>query len=399
MDDMKVNLTGKKVLVTGGTGFIGGRLVERLILESKADVRVLVRNFSNASRIARFAVEMAPGDVTNLKDIENAVSGCEIVFHCAYCNQGPDEMRQRLNLKSVENIMGASLRAGVKRVVYLSSQMVYGIPPEGDLDETSPRRYSKVFGGYSSIKLDTEKYVFEYCKNNGLPVTIIQPTGVYGPYAPGWTLQVIKMLKTGRVILINGGDGLFNAVYIDDAISAILLAAVKKDAIGEAFLISGEEPITWREFFERYEKMLGTSATINMSETEAKSYYYKSRKRRGIIGESLDLLREKDIRRRILQTSEMWILRRFFDLLVPGQLRQALKERLKAENRDTESDKLPNKLKPIHPVDPETIKFYTMKTTVRIDKAKRILGYQPAYDFDSGMKLTEQWYRWFNLLN
>jgi nucleoside-diphosphate-sugar epimerase len=101
---------------------------------------------------------------------------------------------------------------------------------------------------------------------------ILQPTVIYGPSATPWTVDVLQWLKTSRVILVNRGSGLCNAVYIDDLITAILGAAVQERVIGERFLISGEKPVTWREFFRRFEHMLGFASTVEMSAAEAEAY-------------------------------------------------------------------------------------------------------------------------------
>ena len=78
-----MDLTGKKIFITGATGFIGGRLAERLVLEHGLQVRALVRNFARASRLARIPVEMVGGDVLDFNSFGQAIRGCEVVFHCA----------------------------------------------------------------------------------------------------------------------------------------------------------------------------------------------------------------------------------------------------------------------------------------------------------------------------
>ena len=80
---------------------------------------------------------------------------------------------------------------------------------------------------------------------SGLPVAVLQPTAVYGPYGGVWTEAVIRALRSGRQILVNGGDGLGNAVYVDDLVSAMLLAAVREGVVGEAFLVSGPGAVTF----------------------------------------------------------------------------------------------------------------------------------------------------------
>ena len=130
----KFDFSGKRVLVTGGTGFIGGRLVEKLVLECNAKVRVLVRNFASASRIARFPIEMVHGNVTESDDVQAAVDGCDIVFHCAWEVQDSLSMERRVNVEGTRNVLQAALQAGVQRVVHLSTVLVYGATPDGDFD-------------------------------------------------------------------------------------------------------------------------------------------------------------------------------------------------------------------------------------------------------------------------
>jgi len=400
MKSAQFDLSGKRVLVTGGTGFIGGRLVERLILEHKAYVRVLVRNFARVPRIARFSIEMVHGDVTEPAAVERAVNGCEVVFHCAAASQGSKEIQHLVNVEGTRNVLEAALHTQAKRVVHLSSLTVYGRnTPDGDLDETAPRRYSG--GAYSDTKLDAEELTFEYVEKHGLPVAILQPTCVYGPFGGYWTTRTLQRLKTERVVLVNGGDGLCNAVYIDDVVSAMLLAAVKEEAVGEAFLISDGQPLTWRDFFDRYTCMLGGAEMVSMSATELLEAYYaqRQRKTKGILGETLSILREEPlIRRRLRRTSEVAALRKIARSLLPKKTRQSPKKRIGGSGKASQPPTEPEGEKPIPPMSPLEVQFYAPKTRVRIDKAKRMLGYQPAFDLESGMRLTEQWARWANLL-
>jgi nucleoside-diphosphate-sugar epimerase len=398
MKSAKSDLSGRRVLVTGGTGFIGGRLVERLVLECNADVRVLVHSFSSASRVARLCIEMVHGDVTNPHDVERAVGGCDFVVHCAIGTQGGAEVRRRVNVEGTRNVLVAALHAGVKRVVHISTVDVYGPTPDGDLDETAPRRYSgKVYG---DSKLDAEKLALRYVGAHGLPVAVIQPAVVYGPFARSWTVNILQKLRTGRVILVSGGDGLCNAVYVDDVVSAVLLAAVKEGAVGEAFLVSGEQSVTWRDFYGRYERMLGISGTVSMSAAEAEAYYIrKQREAKSILREVGDILRDEPlIRARISQTREVALAKVVWSYL-PKQVQQLVKKRIGGKNRTERSQIVSEAQKPIHPLRPAEVQFFAARTRVRIDKAKRILGYQPAFDLDSGMGLTEQWARWADLLD
>jgi nucleoside-diphosphate-sugar epimerase len=226
---------------------------------------------------------------------------------------------------------------------------------------------------------------------------VLQPTAVYGPYGGVWTEAVLRALKGGRQILVNRGDGLGNSVYVDDLVSAMLLAAVRDAAVGEAFLISGEEPVTWRELYGRFERMLGSERrTVDMTEAEALAYWRRwKRGQPHLVGEALRILKgEQPIRERIERTREGVWLREMASTVLPESVQRRIKAGLGGGRRAS----LPVTELPVHPLTPEMIGFLLPRTRVRIDKAKRLLGYRPAFDFAAGMDLTEQWARWANLL-
>ena len=97
LGEASVALRGRRVLVTGGSGFIGGRLVERLVRDCGAEVRVLVRGYASAARLARFALDFVHGDVTDAAAMTAAASGCDVVFHCAYGTSGSQKHRAWVN--------------------------------------------------------------------------------------------------------------------------------------------------------------------------------------------------------------------------------------------------------------------------------------------------------------
>lgn len=385
-------LAGRTVLVTGGSGFIGGRLVERLVLEEGARVRALVRGAASAARLARFDLEFVRGEVTDRQTVAAAAAGCDAVFHCAYGTQGSQRHRAWINRQGTRAVCAAAKAAGVRRVVALSTLMVYGATADGDLDERAPRRY---FGNhYSNSKLDAERIAL----GSGAPIVVLQPTAVYGPWGGVWTEQVLASLRCGRQILIDGGAGLCNAVYVDDLVSAMLLAAVRDGVDGEAFLISGAEALTWREAFERFARMLGGERrTVEMSVAEARAYWRRSQRARPrLLGELRRAVAgDEGLRRRLMSTREVMFLRETASTLLPESWQRRIKARM-GERRGMvpqASDELP-----IHPLPPKMITFFRARTRVRIDKARRLLGWEPQFDFARGMELTEQWARWANLL-
>jgi len=357
----------------------------------------LVRNFSRATRIARFPINMIHGDVLDTDSLSAAAQDCDVIFNCMAATDGSEAKQRRVNFEGTRNVFETALRVGCGRVVHISTIMVYGAAADGDLDETAPRKYSGDV--YSDSKLDAEKLAFEYAEKRRLQVAIIQPTVVFGPFGPAWTTRVLGDAKNGRVILVDGGSGLCNAVYVDDIVSALLLAAVRDEAVGEAFLISGAAPVTWQEFYSAYEEMLGCRGTVSLSMKEAVAIFHSVVRRKSILRESLNaLLENSDLRWRVKETVEMNALRRIAQAITPSKARAALKRRLTGDPVEPSAQAANGHEKPILPTHPSALRYQAARTHVRIDKARKLLGYEPQFDFATGMKLTEEWARWACLL-
>ncbi len=396
-------LMGRRVLVTGGTGFLGSRVVEKLVLEHGARVRVLTSNYARAARAARFDLELVRGDVGDRDLVRAAAEGCDVIVHCAYGSRGSERERRRVTVEGTRAVLDAALAVRAARMVHVSTMVVYGIGIEGVLDERSPKVHTGV--GYADTKREAEELVLRYASEHDAQVTIVQPTAVYGPYAPSWTERVIDALLTRRLILVDGGVGLANPVYVDDVVDALLLAATHDEAVGEAFLIASGERVTWRDFIGHYEAMLGAHSTVAMTRAEAKAHYAKAQRRPGLLADVRALVREDAaVRKRLLKTRELTALARLARTIVTTRAFRPLMTRLKSGKRRSGRPRgvgvvsPANAAKPIQAEHPKQVDFLAAKTDVSIDKARRLLGYTPSFDLGTGMALTEAYLRWANRL-
>jgi nucleoside-diphosphate-sugar epimerase len=263
-----MSLRGRTVLVTGGTGFIGGRLVEKLVLDEGCRVRVLVRNFANAARISPYPLGLVGGDLGDREAVEAAVRGCDVVFHCAYDFVSTLAGQQRTGVEGTRNIAEAALAEGVERLVHLSTMAVYEPLAPGDVTEESPWPPSD--DPYVLVKREAENLLSELHRTRTLPVVTLQPTIVYGPFSTFWTLGPVGRLRDERVQvpLLDGGGAPCNAVFVDDVADAMILAATRPHVEGERFLISAEEPVTWKRFYQSLEAAVGVRSTVDMSVEE-----------------------------------------------------------------------------------------------------------------------------------
>jgi nucleoside-diphosphate-sugar epimerase len=382
-----LNAFCKRALVTGATGFIGGRLIEKLILEHGIAVRALVRNFSHAPRIARFDIEFASGSIEDPDAIRRAVEGCDLIFHCAYEFRSTMEDSLRVNLAGTDNLLDQVKRLDC-RMVHVSTVDVYGWPSNGVLSEQTEKRPPDHIYGHTKSALEVA--IQKSQRGSRLPVTIVQPTIVYGPFAGAWTHMAIDQLKKGKVILVDGGTAICNAVYIDDVIDALILAATRSEAIGESFLISGESPVTWAAFYAAFEKILGIQGTNSMSSEELNEIRRRQDRRPGSLSTLVHLLTDVRTHRYILSVPVLRKVSRQFKAAFP-RFSQRVKPKIQKEHA-----------KPLPPpaIPPESVMpLFTTRAIVSIDKAKRMLGYSPAFDFETGMKVTTRYLEWLNGAN
>ena len=237
-----------QVLVTGASGFIGSRLVERLDRMGMR-VRALVRRGVLSRSVQQ--CERIRGDVTVLETLYSAVQGCEVIFHCAWGGNSLAEAR-RINVSGTRNVLAAAA-AGVSRIVHLSSMAVHGRKLPALLTEEHPLQFQGE--AYTVSKAEGERVAVELGAAYGVQIVVLRPTLVYGPQSPLWLLSYFERVKQEQLALIDGGTGLANLVYIDDLIDAMCTAAQRPGITGQAFLISGAEPVPWRQYISHLAQM------------------------------------------------------------------------------------------------------------------------------------------------
>ena len=387
-----MTLAGKTILVTGATGFIGGRVVERLLLEENANVRALVRNFSSAARIARFPINMIHGDLTQADKVREAMQGCDIVFHCAHDATNQAALSGDA-AQGTRNVCDAALAIGVSRLVHLSSFAVHGTTGDGDLTEEMP--WGQANHPYSSAKRATEALVVSMARERNLAGVVLQPTIVYGPFCKAWTDKPVSDLKTGLVPLVDGGNGFCNAVYIDDLVDAMFLAATRPNVCGEVFLISGAQPITWKEFYAAFEASLGIKSTESITADKLVQLGATAAREKKALHKFIRWIRDPKVFWRIAKAPPFNLAFLALRKVMPDQRREQLSSRIVRAPTREYATAAPAKL--LHVPNETLLALYKPRTHVRIDKAKRLLGYNPQFEFERGMQLTSQYIHWANL--
>jgi nucleoside-diphosphate-sugar epimerase/predicted dehydrogenase len=227
-------------VVTGGTGFIGGKLVERLAELRFPDVRVPMRSVMTSANVARFPVQRVHADLLDYQRTKSALKDVRYVFHLAY---GTAET----TVLGTRNVVEAAIEVGAEVVVVVSTASVFGLPKAATpIDERFP--YRPTLGEYGYSKAKAERYALHRAKSsNATRIVVLNPPAVYGPSGSLFTEFPARAAREGGFCWIEDGRGKLNYVYVGNLVDALLLAAQNPKAHGERFIIS-DGVTTFRKF-------------------------------------------------------------------------------------------------------------------------------------------------------
>ena len=250
---------GPVVLVTGATGFVGGRLVSALA-ERGHRVRALTRRTRGPEALERPGVEVVRGDLGDPASLARAAEGASLVFHSAarVSDWGPREAFFAANVEGTRNLVAACRAAGVARLVHLSSLTVLGLPRDGRLvDEQTPPDPPARGDFYTESKLAGERIVREAHGRGGLTTTVVRPGAIWGPGDPNVVPRIVRLLRCGAMPYVGGGRNLVGLVHVENLVRGLLLAGSVPAAAGEVFHLTDGEEITAREAVDGIADALG----------------------------------------------------------------------------------------------------------------------------------------------
>jgi dihydroflavonol-4-reductase len=231
-------------LVTGATGFTGGALALELRRRGQA-VRALVRDPAKAGRLVEAGVELVRGDLVKAGDVARAAEGASLIYHIGalFRTAGhPDSYYHDVNVAAVEHVLDAARKHGVPRVVHCSTVGVHGHVSQIPSDENSPYNPGDI---YQVTKLEGEKKA-QAAIARGEPVVIFRPAGIYGPGDLRF-LKLFRSISKRRFVMFGSGEIFYHFTYIDDLVDGIILCGEHPAAVGEIFILCGEEYVTLNE--------------------------------------------------------------------------------------------------------------------------------------------------------
>jgi nucleoside-diphosphate-sugar epimerase len=236
--------------VTGGSGFIGGALVRRLVADGWT-VRALARSDASADAVRERGAEPVRGDLDDTASMAAGAAGCEVAFHCAahLGDWGSRADFERGNVQGTRNALAAARQAGVRRFVHVGTEAaLLAGEPLIEVDERAPLRFDSS-ALYSSTKARAEEAVIE-ANQNGLETVVVRPRFVWGPGDTTLLPVMIQLVRAGRFAWIGGGRHRTSTAHVDNVVHGLLLGA-ERGAPGGVYFVTDGAPVVFRDFVTR----------------------------------------------------------------------------------------------------------------------------------------------------
>ena len=316
------------IFITGATGLVGGHAAEEAIRRGYR-VRALVRPTSDTRWLDRWGVDRIVGDLEDAGALRRGAEGADWIFNCAakVGDWGTLAEFRRLNVEALRLLLDAALDAKVGRFVHVSSLGVYEGRDHFGTDETTPPAANSL-DAYTRSKTEAEALVLDYHRTRGLPAAVVRPGFIYGERDRTVLPKLLMNLRRGTFAFFGSGEQRLNCIYVKNLVHAIFLAAEASGAVGEVFNVTDGEPVTKRMFVGRVAELAGLPVPT-----------------------------------------------RSIPLPVARTLATVVEGTAKL---------LGSKKPPI--INKARFKFLGLNLDYSIEKARRVLGYQPPYSFAEGME-------------
>ena len=336
MNGAKIKMSQHICLITGAGGLVGSHLAQECSSRGY-QVKALIRPGSDASFLENLGVEVVRGDLSDKSLPPEATQGVDLVFHCAakVGDWGPIEEYRKVNVEGLRKLLNSLDPTKLQRFVHFSSLGVYEARHHNQTDESTPPPELHM-DGYTQTKVESEKLALQYHAEKKYPVVVLRPGFIYGPRDRTVLPRIMDRLKKKEVKYIGSKSSKMNNIFVENLVQAAFLAVENPKAVGEIFNLTDGTTVTKKEFITTIADGMGLP-------------------RPSIFPVPLFLAK--------------WI--------ASSMEKSALKKGATSAPKVTRAN----------------IKFLGLNLDFSIEKAKKVLGYNPSFTFAQGMKKTLDWYK------
>ena len=322
---------GSRVLVTGATGFTGAVFIRKLVAQG-LDIVAIARPSSKLEPFNGMKIEWIKGDVFDEALIEKAVKGVNYIFHIVTPfreAKSADNVYHNVHVLSTQLLAKYALKQpNFKRFVHISTIGVHGHVENPPGDESCPYSPGDI---YQETKLEGELWIRDFAKKEGLPLTVVRPSIIYGP-GDQRLLKIFKMVRRKWVPSIGNGGNLLHLIHVDDLTNFFILAATHPQAVGEVFICGNKEAVTFKKMVSIISEYYGVKARFIS-----------------------------------LPAAPLFALADFCELICR-----------------------PLGIEP--PIYRRRLAFYTKDRSFNTEKMRNVLGFIPAHSDEEGLRESAQWY-------
>jgi nucleoside-diphosphate-sugar epimerase len=254
-----MSTTAKRAFVTGGSGFIGGRLIQRLKSDGW-EVSGLARSPASAEKVRAAGGEPVEGDLGSVAAMRTGADGCSIAFHAAahLGEWGPRDEFMRVNVDGTRNALEACREAGVQRFVHVGTEAgLLAGQPLVDVDESAPLRPDSK-APYSATKALAEQAV-RAANGNGFETVVVRPRLVWGRGDTTILPSLVRAIESGRFAWIGGGMHRTSTTHVDNVIHGLTLGG-ERGRPGGVYFVTDGAPVVFREFITELVATRGVEA-------------------------------------------------------------------------------------------------------------------------------------------
>jgi len=374
-----------KVAIFGASGFVGATLAERMLEKGEHEIVPVIRSPGNAWRLSRHNMDLCQADLLSGQGMDEALKGVDYVINCTRGSN--NDMLQGLS-----KLIKASKQHKVKRLVHLSSVMVFGDPPVAPTEDSPIVEQSvETYGG---VKLKQDKMVITAAKE-GLSASILVPPNISGPYSD-YLLGLLGTINSGEFALMDNGVAPSNLVDVQNLCQAIELAMTEGRNDASRYFITDDETTTWSDMIGDLQDLQVTETEMmSISRSELEQAVIEPPAAKGSIGLSMKHLVSSHIRE-ALRKDPLW---EKFDLTMRGLVASMGSKIEDTLRLSIEGEALVNKRK-------EGLKFNARicgqqlrEGRHSIARARSELGYSPEVSYRQSMDNFKTWYQRLHALD